>query len=223
MIMSEKRVGRAFERDQAWLLPILKALADETRLMMLGLLAKQEYKVGDLAARLDLTEPTVSHHLAKLREVGLVTLRAVGTQRIYSVNDTTLKHFKDAVQQIEVLREPTLSQSDESWIDALPEDFGNEERAMLREMTYNGQLRQIPSKQLKLLVALRWLATKFAADVKYTEKEVNAIIQTVYPTDHATLRRDLVDFGFLRRERGGGSYWLAPEEDEDDAPENGGG
>ena len=61
-------------------------------------------------------------------------------------------------------------------------------------------------------MALRWLATKFQAGVKYTEREVNAIIQTVYPADHATLRRDLVDFGFLRRERGGGEYWLAPED-----------
>lgn len=215
MLMTEKRVGKAFERDQAWLLPILKALADETRLMMLGLLAKQEYKVGDLAARLDLTEPTVSHHLAKLREVGLVTLRAVGTQRFYRVNETALAQFKDAVQHIEILREPALSHSDDRWIDALPEDFSDEDRALLREMTHNGQLKQIPSKQLKLLVALRWLATKFEADVKYTEKEVNAIIQTVYPADHATLRRDLVDFGFMRRERGGGKYWLAPEDEDE--------
>jgi hypothetical protein len=65
-------------------------------------------------------------------------------------------------------------------------------------------------RQKKKLVILRWLATKFQPDVLYSEREVNAIITQAHE-DFATLRRDMVDFGFLRRERGGGKYWLAPE------------
>lgn len=206
---------RQIKIDQRWMLFQLKALADETRLTMLGLLAEREHNVGELAERLNLTEPTVSHHLSKLREAALVTLRTEGNQRFYRVNLSTLADFKRAAQEIENLPQPEERTSDNTWIDALPDDFGDEDRAMLREMTHNGKLKQIPSKQIKLLLVLRWLTLKFEAERLYTEKEVNEIIKTVYPEDYATLRRDLVDFGFLRRERGGGSYWLTPEDEDE--------
>ena len=43
-----------------------------------------------------------------------------------------------------------------------------------------------------------------------SEKQVNGIL-TQYNEDYATLRRNLVEYGFMRRERGGGDYWLTPE------------
>jgi hypothetical protein len=46
--------------------------------------------------------------------------------------------------------------------------------------------------------------------VRYTEKQINALLTEVHP-DYATLRRSLVEYGFMRRERGGGDYWLTPE------------
>ncbi|MDZ4767438.1 MAG: metalloregulator ArsR/SmtB family transcription factor [Chloroflexota bacterium] len=214
MSTHNKQMIKAFQRDQRWLLPYFKALADESRLTLFGLLAERETNVGDLALRMELSEPTVSHHLSKLREVGLVMLRTEGNQRFYRVNPTTLEQFKDAVQGVELLPVSLNAVSDETWIDALPEDFGDEDRALLRDLTQNGQLKQIPSKQVKLLLVLRWLVLKFDVEQLYTEKEVNAIIKTVYPYDHATLRRELVDFGFLRRERGGGKYWVTPESED---------
>jgi DNA-binding transcriptional ArsR family regulator len=60
---------------------MLKALADDSRLALLRLLNEGERTVGDLARQVDLGEPTVSHHLSRLREAGLVTLRMAGNQR----------------------------------------------------------------------------------------------------------------------------------------------
>ncbi len=60
------------------LLATFKALSDENRLKVAILLSQRKYNVGELAEALSLTAPTVSHHLAKLREVGLVNLEAVG-------------------------------------------------------------------------------------------------------------------------------------------------
>ena len=48
------------------LLAFFKALADESRLRIVGLLAEREYSVQALAQALALKEPTVSHHLAVL-------------------------------------------------------------------------------------------------------------------------------------------------------------
>ena len=48
------------------LLEFFKALGNESRLKIIGLLANREYTVGDLAGELDLKEPTVSQHLSPL-------------------------------------------------------------------------------------------------------------------------------------------------------------
>lgn len=196
------------------LLNMLKALADEQRLTMIGLMNEREMTVGELAEKLQLTEPTISHHISKLRSVGLVHLRMAGTQRFYRTNETRIAKFKTYVAEIEQI--PTLPEdltSDESWIDAL--DWDAADKKVLRDFTINGRLKRLPLKEGKWQVVLRWLATKFQPDRTYTEKEVNAILSEVH-SDYATLRRYLVEFGFMRRERGGSSYWLAPE---NDAPE----
>ncbi len=81
---------------------------------------------------------------------------------------------------------------------------------MLQEYTRGGRLIRLPAKQKKMIVILRWLATLFQPGRLYSEVEVNEILKRVYADDFVSLRRDLVDFGYLRRERGGGKYWLAP-------------
>ena len=55
------------------LVTFFKALADKNRLKIVGLLAEKSYSVEELATLLGLKPPTVSHHLAKLVDVGLVS------------------------------------------------------------------------------------------------------------------------------------------------------
>lgn len=194
------------------LLDMLKSLADESRLTLLRLLHEHEHTVGDLAERVNLTEPTVSHHLARLREAGLVTLRIAGNQRFYRINDSGLAQFKQLVADIERLpSRPEPVASDDQWIAALGWDAWDQQ--VLRDHTVNARLTRLPTKQKKLIVILRWLATLFQPDRLYTEPEINAILKTAYEEDYVGLRRDLVDFGYLRRERGGGKYWLAPADE----------
>ncbi|MBX3084281.1 MAG: metalloregulator ArsR/SmtB family transcription factor [Anaerolineae bacterium] len=199
-----------------YLLETLKTLADDSRLTLLQLLHEQEYAVGDLAERVKLTEPTVSHHLSRLRESGLVLMRMVGNQRYYRVNEVGLARFKKLAGEIETLvDEPEAAPSNDSWIEAL--ELNAEDKQVLLDHTTNGRLTHLPTKQKKTLVILRWLATLFQPDTLYTEPQVNTILKSVYEPDFVSLRRDLVDFGYLRRERGGGKYWLAPATQ--DAPE----
>jgi DNA-binding transcriptional ArsR family regulator len=192
-----------------YLLEALKTLADASRLTLLQLLNEREYSVGELAERIKLSEPTVSHHLARLRASGLVTLRMSGTQHYYSLNVPGLARFKQIITHIEAMpAEPEPAISDNSWIDTL--SWSEEDKQVLRDYTENGRITRLPSKQKKTLVILHWLVTMFKPDTLYTELEVNAVLKGVYEADYVSLRRDLVDFGYLRRERGGGKYWLAP-------------
>ncbi len=66
------------------------------------------------------------------------------------------------------------------------------------------RLKQIPARRKKLLVVLEWLARGFHPGARYAEREVNEQLLRHHP-DYATLRRMLVDYGYLERDHG--VYW----------------
>ncbi len=63
-----------------------KALADETRQKIMGLCCCEWLSVNEIVEKTNVTQPTVSHHLAVLREAGLVDVRAEGKQTFYTLN-----------------------------------------------------------------------------------------------------------------------------------------
>lgn len=197
------------------LLQFFKALSDKNRLKIVGLLSNREYSVGELAERLDLKAPTVSHHLSKLRKLGLLNLRADGNNRFYRLNTEMLERMNQHIFHLEAMyHEEAGPERMDAWIDELDIDIDDRERKVLKDYTVDGRLKQIPTKAKKLRAVLRWLATKFEPGVQYTEREVNDIL-TQYHADYARLRRELVNFRFLAREGGGGAYWVptgGPEE-----------
>ena len=67
------------------LLQFFKALADETRLKVAGLLAREAYSGEQLALMLDVKPATISHHLAKLTEAGLVRVERQGHALMYAL------------------------------------------------------------------------------------------------------------------------------------------
>jgi ArsR family transcriptional regulator len=68
--------------------PVLfaKAIADETRQKIMNLVCCNSLSVSEIVEKLDVSQPTVSHHLAILREAGLVDIREEGKQTFYSLN-----------------------------------------------------------------------------------------------------------------------------------------
>jgi len=72
------------------LLRTLKALADPTRLKIIHYLSKEELIPSELARRLHLRAPTVTHHLAELRLAGLVNLKLKGQEKRYTTRREAL-------------------------------------------------------------------------------------------------------------------------------------
>jgi biotin operon repressor len=190
---------------------MLKALADDNRIQMLRLMSEREYTVTELAQIFDLSEPTISHHISKLHAAGFLHRRVVANQRFYTLNPHQIEILQ---QNLILLTRPPQSvqheKPDYSWIEML--DWSEADKKILRDYTIDGKLTQLPTREKKWLVVLRWIASKFEAGVLYSEKEVNHIITQIHP-DYATIRRNLVEYGFMRRERGGGNYWLTPDDD----------
>ena len=67
-----------------------KALADETRQKIMSLCCCEWLNVGDIVAALDVSQPTVSHHLALLKAANLVRVRREGKQTFYTLNQENL-------------------------------------------------------------------------------------------------------------------------------------
>lgn len=67
-----------------------KALADDTRQKIMALCCCQTLSVTDIVAALDVAQPTVSHHLKVLRNVGLVKVERRGKQVFYTLNQERL-------------------------------------------------------------------------------------------------------------------------------------
>jgi DNA-binding transcriptional ArsR family regulator len=76
---------------------LFRALGDRQRQAILRALRQGELAAGDIAAWVDITPATVSHHLAILRGAGLVRLRKEGQRRIYAIN---LSVFEEAMMML---------------------------------------------------------------------------------------------------------------------------
>lgn len=87
--MMDPESMRAHAADAARL---LRALANEKRLMLLCLLVEGERSVGDLNARVDLSQSALSQHLAILREDGLVTTRREAQTIYYTLAEGPAQH-----------------------------------------------------------------------------------------------------------------------------------
>ncbi|MCC7118183.1 MAG: winged helix-turn-helix transcriptional regulator [Anaerolineales bacterium] len=81
--------------------PILfaKALADETRQRIMSVCCCQELSVSEIVEKIGFSQPTISHHLAILRDAGLVLVREEGKQTFYKLNQ---EHFSFCCGQIMV-------------------------------------------------------------------------------------------------------------------------
>ena len=69
---------------------IFKAMDDPTRREILKMLRVQDMTAGDIAAQFDMTAPSISHHLDKLKRAGLVTTIKQGQFVLYSINTTII-------------------------------------------------------------------------------------------------------------------------------------
>lgn len=178
--------------DRKESLAVLKALADETRLELLNCLQQHPGYGEELAAQLKLTASTVSFHLNKLEQAGLVRKAKDQYYTVYSLNeqllDAPLRNFFTYVDAPRAVHDTRL--------DAY-------RRKVLASFFRHNKLVQLPTQKKKRLIVLDHFARKFACGTAYPEQDVNAMIGSQY-ADYCTIRRELVDEGFLSRT--GGSY-----------------
>jgi len=178
------------------LLTFFKALADENRLKIVGVLAQRALSTEQLAAVLDLTPATVSHHLSKLADAGLVLAHTESHYRVYELQADTLHAMAKRLLAEESLPDAAADVDVDAYDRKVVADFSRRD----------GRLKEIPAQRKKREAVLRHILEEFRAGKRYSEKQVNDIIGRFHE-DTATLRRELVSYGWLKREAG--MYWRA--------------
>jgi hypothetical protein len=172
------------------LLRFFKSLADQSRLKIIGLLASAEHNVQELAKLLKLRAPTVSHHLAILREAGLVQMRTDGNTHWYRLDFEALRTVSRTVLTREKLASIANDLDAEDW-----------EREVLGNFLDGERIKDIPTARKKRWAILKWLAGRLDPAAQYSENQLNEIIKP-HHWDTATLRREMIGYRMLTRNKG---------------------
>ncbi|AIQ13225.1 DUF2087 domain-containing protein [Paenibacillus durus] len=179
-----------------------KALADPTRLRMLLLLSQGEMNGQALAEKLNLSQPTVTHHAAKLRSAALIKERRDKNTVYFTLNPEFIRKGGEASLQF-IFDKGADEMEEESKEQKLKE-------SVLRNFfAKDGRLRQIPAQYKKKLIALQHIVEQLKPGVVYSEKEINTFIKQ-YHDDCATIRREFIMHQFMYREND--NYELNPRE-----------
>jgi len=164
----------------------LRIAVDPVRLAVLGAAALDTVDPGVLADRLGVPQKRVHREIGSLVEAGLLT-RALRLDR-------------------DVLMEIARALPSEAPPDGrlLGESWSDEEVAVLGRFFSGSRLTTIPSTRAKRRLVLERLVQEFEPGLRYPEREVDSTLQMFHP-DYASLRRYMVDEGFLTRAEG--VYW----------------
>jgi len=92
---------------------VFNAIAEPQRRQILNLLAQGERSVNDIAEALHLKQPQASKHLRVLKQVGLVSVRGAGQQRLYKLTGESLKPIHEWVTPFERFWEENFDRLDE--------------------------------------------------------------------------------------------------------------
>lgn len=176
---------------------MFKALADRSRLMIINSLMERSQYVEELAQRLGLAPSTVSFHLKKLEEAGLVGHRK---EQYYVIYHVKMDLFEKSLKELTAI--------DDIRRDHQEERLEQYRQKVIKAFFLNGKLVKIPSQLKKRTIILEELARVFEPGKVYPEKEINLAIADFHE-DFCAIRRAFISVKIM--ERKAGKYWLTEQ------------
>ncbi|XJZ27814.1 metalloregulator ArsR/SmtB family transcription factor [Bacillota bacterium Lsc_1132] len=165
-----------------------KAVGDLTRIRIIALLQQGPLHGQAIAGKLGLKPPTITHHISKLREVGLIKERREKNTIYFSLNTKILEMSSQAILTVGVSNKEMIVTEVERA--AIIDNF----------FTTDGKLKNLPAQWKKKLVVLEQIVKGLDYGKVYTEKEINEYLAQVHE-DYARLRRELIMCHIMYREK----------------------
>lgn len=173
---------------------LFKCLADATRLQLVKALSDGPKYVELLSELLGRTPSTISFHLKKLEEAGLVSMHKEQYYAVATLNRAMLDQRLWDLLCPEGATPDVQAQREQQY-----------RKKVLENLFEYGKLKTIPVQRKKRRIVLEEIAKQFEAGRVYAEKEVNLIIADFHD-DFCTLRREMIAEGIMERDKG--QYWL---------------
>ena len=198
------------------LVTFYKALGDPTRVRILAMLANGPLHGQALAGKLRVTPPTITHHMAKLRDAGIVYERRDKNTIYFYLHEANMKRQTQAI--LNVLERAKGTMEEDLFADEETKTIQEQRRSQMAAdqmhviksfLTPDGKLKQIPAQRKKKLIVFEYMVRGLEFGRKYKEQEINDYIRQFHD-DYATIRREFVMNHYMYREEG--IYELNPEE-----------
>lgn len=172
------------------LVQTFKALADPTRLRMIGLMVDEKRCGRELASELGVSAPTVSHHLQVLREAGLLTETRESPYTFYKLD---LAALQGQVKQVADKRQVQKL--------AAGDGLDEEKRRVLSNFFDGDRLTRIPAQRRKKEIVFEEVLRRIPAREVYGERELSKMIEAIHD-DFCTIRRELIMGKYMERQSG---------------------
>lgn len=155
-------------------------------------LMSKGYDDKQIAKELGIANSTVRNHRYKLREKEKQSKLFVALME--SLQDKTSRPINqsDSGKIEEIHKTATMVDDRYDITDS------EREKTIKAYISEDGKIKQFPSKEKKKIILLREIMNKFARGKEYSEQDVNFILMDIYE-DYATIRRALIEYGFLER------------------------
>lgn len=159
------------------------------------------YTDKEIAQKLGIANSTIRNYRYKLREKEKQAKLFLATMNLLTKNTN---------REINMLEEDIICDAHKG-ATTLDDRFNitKEEKIKVIEtyMDENRALKSYPSKEKKKVILLGEIIKNFNIGKKYTEKEINRVLKRIYE-DYVTIRRALIQYGFLDRSRDCSEYWV---------------
>lgn len=207
----ENHMLRQAPLKRAELLGPLGALADDTRLRILEMLAAHgELRAQDLVARLGVSQPNVSRHLKQLVGAGLAAERRAGdANKLYRLQPGAVSQLWFNLSQLLTPENAqAIAVAEEAAARTANARAGHPE-AIQPYLDAEGRVARWPTKLKPQEDVVRYLAGKIPPGREFTEKEFGALLRAWFLDDDVvTVRRTMFEMGLIDRTANGSRYWL---------------
>lgn len=155
----------------------------------------------EVATKLGVAQSTIRNHRYKLREKEKQSKLFLAMMDLLSENIN--KNINKLDREVICDAHKTATSLDDRY------NITDKEKKDTIEthMDDSGALKSYPAKEKKKIIVLEEIVKNFSKGKIYSEKEINRVLKRIYE-DYATIRRALIEYGFMERTNDGNSYWV---------------
>ncbi|MHC1749330.1 MAG: DUF2087 domain-containing protein [Cellulosilyticaceae bacterium] len=155
----------------------------------------------EVAQKMGIHPSTVRNHKYRLRE------KEKQAKLFLALMELVQEQQNEPITQVEESKLHEPSKTAKMVDDRYNTTQAEREKIVTSYFDEAGGLKNYPAKEKKKIIVLEKIATSFSKGKIYSEVEINRILERIY-SDYATLRRALIEYGFMDRDERGDNYWI---------------